>query len=132
MNVLLWLPVAAYMAAIFYLSAQSSLPGRGGIPDFVLHGGEYFGLAILTFRAVAGGLPAPVTTARARATMLIAAGYALSDELHQYFVPFRSADVRDFVYDVGGAALALVACWAWHIISTPKARIENPKSQTPR
>ena len=120
------------MAAIFYLSAQSSLPGRGGIPDFVLHGGEYFGLAILTFRAVAGGLPAPVTAARARATMLIASGYALSDELHQYFVPFRTADVRDFAYDVGGAVLALVACWAWHIISTPKAQIPNPKSQTPR
>ena len=129
MNVLLWLPVAAYMAAIFYVSAQSSLPGRGGIPDFVLHGGEYFGLAMLTFRAVAGGLPAPVTTARARTTMLIAAGYALSDELHQYFVPFRTADVRDVVYDVGGAALALVACWAWHIISNPKSQIPNPKTQ---
>ena len=60
MNVLLWLPVAAYMAAIFYVSAQSSLPGRGGVPDVVLHGGEYFGLAMLTFRAVADlgiGLP---------------------------------------------------------------------------
>lgn len=129
MKVRLWLPVAAYMAAIFYVSAQSSLPGRGGIPDFILHGGEYFGLAVLAFRAVAGGLPARVTAARARTTMLIAAGYAFSDELHQYFVPFRTADVRDFAYDVSGAALALVACRAWHIISTSKSRIPDPKSQ---
>ena len=132
MNLRLWLPVVGYMAAIFYLSHQSSLPGRGGIPDFVLHGGEYFGLAVLTFRAIAGALPAPVTAARARTTLLIAAGYAVSDELHQYFVPFRTADVRDFAYDVGGAVLALVACWAWHIISAPKTHIADPKSQPPR
>jgi VanZ family protein len=132
LNLLVWLPVAVYMAAIFYVSAQSSLPGRGGIPDYVLHGGEYFGLAVLTFRAIAGGLPARVTTARARSTMLIAAAYAFSDELHQYFVPFRTADIRDFIYDVAGAALALIACRAWHIISSPKSQIPDSKFQTPR
>src|SRR6186997_1146002 len=37
----LWGPVLAYMALIFYLSAQSNPPVPGGIPDWVLHEVEY-------------------------------------------------------------------------------------------
>ena len=129
MTFLLWLPVAVYMAAIFYVSAQSSPPSPGGVPDYILHGVEYFGLAIVTFRAVARGLPAQVTGARARLTMLLVVGYAVSDELHQYFVPFRTADIRDVAYDVVGASLALIVCRAWHIIATPHSHIANPKSR---
>ena len=67
------------MAAIFYLSAQSSPPTPGALPDKVAHAIEYFGLGVLVFRAVAGGLGAHVSTGRAMATMIITVAYAVSD-----------------------------------------------------
>jgi VanZ family protein len=113
----MWGPVVAYMAAIFYLSAQSSPPTPGGLPDKVLHAIEYFGLGVLVFRAVAGGFAAPVTQARAWATMIITVAHAVSDEVHQIFVPYRTADAGDLLADAAGAALALMACLAWNIIT---------------
>ena len=117
-GVLLWAPVVAYMAAIFYLSAQSSPPTPGGVPDKLAHAIEYFGLGVVVFRAVAGGLGARVTAARAMATMIIAVAYGVSDEVHQIFVPERTADARDLLADAAGASVALIACWAWNIIAT--------------
>ena len=96
----LWGPVLAYMAVIFYLSAQSNPPVPGGIPDWMLHGGEYFGFAVVVFRAVSGGLPAVVTRARVATTMAMVMTYAISDEVHQLFVPYRTADVRDAGFNV--------------------------------
>ena len=109
-------PVNANMAGIFYLSAQSSPPVPGRIPDKLLHAIEYFGLAIVVFRAVAGGFSAAVDGPRAGLTMLITVAYAVSDELQQLFVPYRSADVRDLLADAAGAATALIVYRAWHII----------------
>ena len=125
----LWGPVLAYMAGIFYLSAQSNPPVPGGIPDWILHGVEYFGFAVVVFRAVSGGLPAVVTRASVAASMAIVTTYAISDEVHQLFVPFRTADIRDVRSDVIGASLALLACWAWHIIATPATHIADTTSR---
>jgi VanZ family protein len=116
------------MAAIFYVSAQSSPAAPGGIPDYVLHGAEYAGLSIVTFRALSGGLPARVTRARALMTLAISVGYGVSDELHQRFVPLRTPDIRDVGYDLVGALLGLAVCWAWHIISTPRPGIPTVPS----
>lgn len=117
------------MAAIYYGSAQSSPAAPGRIPDYLLHGAEYAGLAVVTFRAIGGGLPARVTLPRAVTTLLISVGYGISDELHQRFVPLRTPDVRDVGYDLVGALLGLVICWAWHIISTPRRGIPTATSQ---
>ena len=125
----LWAPVVVYMAAIFYMSAQSDPPAPGGVPDYVLHAIEYFGLSVVVFRAVAGGLGRAVTATSLTSTLLITLAYAISDEVHQLFVPYRTADVRDVLADVAGAAIGLCACWAWHIISTPRTTIPNPKTQ---
>ena len=125
---LLWGPVVAYMAAIFYLSAQSSPSIPGGLPDKLAHAIQYFGLGVVVFRAVAGGLGAQVTAARAMATMIIAVAYAVSDEVHQLFVPNRTADAGDVFADATGASVALVASWAWNIIATSKARVAKPGS----
>jgi VanZ family protein len=110
------------MALIFYLSAQSYPPVPNEIPDWILHGLEYFGFSVLVFRAVSGGLPAAVTRARVATSMAIVSAYAISDEVHQLFVPYRTADLRDVRSDLVGASLALAVCWAWHIIATPTAR----------
>lgn len=122
---LLWGPVVAYMAAIYYVSAQSA-PPMVGPPgsDKVAHAIAYFGFGLLAFRAVAGRLAAQVTLPRATATMLISIVYAVTDEVHQLFVPGRYGDVLDVVADATGAALALIACRAWNIIATPSRRTD--------
>ena len=117
------------MAAIFYLSSQSSPPGPGGVPDYVLHGVEYAGLAVVTFRALAGGLPARVTGTRALLALLITVAYGVSDELHQRFVPLRTADVRDVGADVAGALIGLFLCWAWNIIAGPRSGTPTAAAQ---
>lgn len=129
MKFLLWLPVAVYMAAIFYVSAQSNPPAPGGVPDYILHGVEYAVLSVLTFRALSGGLPSRLSQARVWLTLAITVGYGVTDELHQLFVPFRTADIRDVAYDLAGALLGLAACWAWNIISGSEARIPTTRSR---
>jgi VanZ family protein len=112
----LWGPVVAYMAVLFFLSSQPVLPGASLTPDWVQHGIAYAGLGLVTLRAVAGGRLAGVVAGTAVVAWLIAAGYGVSDEIHQSFVPDRMADLRDVVADAIGAALGVGLGWAWGII----------------
>jgi VanZ family protein len=119
------------MAAIFFVSSLPSPPTPPGIAlsDKVAHAIEYFVFGVLAFRAIAGGLGAQVTVPRAIATLIIAIGYAVTDEVHQLFVPARNAAVGDVVADAAGASLALIACRAWNIIATPKPPVPKPGSR---
>lgn len=108
----LWLPVLAWLGVIFFLSAQPDLPHpESGWADWLLsssaHALEYALLAILLVRAVG---PRP----RAGLLVLCAAlAYALSDELHQAFVPGRHPDPVDLVCDAAGVLLGLAVCRLW-------------------
>jgi VanZ family protein len=102
-----WLPPLLWMAIIFYLSAQPDLPQA---PDALLdvllkksgHAVEYASLFLLYLRA----WKANHSTDRALRTSLWATGvYALSDELHQAFVPGRKANWYDVVIDMSGVLL---------------------------
>jgi VanZ family protein len=123
-----WLPVAVYMAGLFIASADSTPPMPARVSDKSLHLVAYAGLAIVVCRAVARGLPARLTRRAAVAALLITIGYAATDELHQSFVPNRSADVYDLLADAAGACAGLFACWAWGIIAAPNRRV--PTSTT--
>jgi VanZ family protein len=112
----LWAPVVLYMALIFALSAQSTLPGSSLTPDWSQHGLAYAGLAVVALRATAGGRWHGVGAASVAAAWAIATAYGVTDEFHQRFVPGRMADLRDVIADAVGAALALGAVWAWGII----------------
>jgi VanZ family protein len=105
------------MGAIFYVSALSEPPIPAGT-DKPLHGLAYLGLALVVVRAVVGGLPRRIDMRSATIAILITATYAATDEVHQMFVPGRSADVLDLLADTGGAIGGTVACWAWGIISS--------------
>ena len=113
----LWTPVVVYMAAIFVVSGQSDPSIPAGVSDKSLHVLAYLGLAVLVFRALAGRLPARVTWRAAAAALTISIGYGITDELHQLYVPGRSADVADLFADAIGATLGLIGCWAWGIIA---------------
>jgi VanZ family protein len=110
------------MAAIFYVSSLPDPPIPSGT-DKPLHWLAYLGLAVVVVRAVAGGLPGRVDVWTAATAMAIAVGYAVTDEVHQMFVPGRSAEMYDLLADAAGAITGTAACWAWGIIS-PASRDE--------
>jgi len=110
------------MAAIFYVSSLSDPPLPSGT-DKPLHGLAYLGLAVVVVRAVVGGLPGRIDMWGATTAILITVGYAVTDEVHQMFVPGRSAEVYDLLADAGGAIAGTVAWRAWGIIS-PVSRDE--------
>ena len=117
----LWLPVAGYMAGIFWLSSQSVLPGVSMIPDWLNydwlhHGTAYAGLAVVVRAGPRGGRLRAVGTASLVGAWTIATVYGVTDEFHQSFVPGRTADPRDLLADGVGAALGLGLVWAWSII----------------
>lgn len=107
-----WLPVIAYMALVFYVSGQSKLPLPESVAfhDKMLHASEYAVLSALAARAFLHASPLSGCAARAGvAGAALAAGYALTDEMHQAFVPARTFDPWDLAADCAGALLALLA-----------------------
>jgi VanZ family protein len=98
----LWLPVAAWAALIFALSSVPDLgTGLGGW-DLILrklaHAGEFAVLGALLVRA----------TDRAGLAFGVGAVYAVSDELHQMFVPGRMGSPLDVAIDVVGVACGVL------------------------
>lgn len=118
----LWVPVALYMAGIFYVQSLSSPPSPAGIDDKVQHLAGYAGLGVLAARAAAGGLGRPVTLGAAFLAVALTSGYGLTDEIHQGYVPLRSRELADWYADTAGGVLGAVAAAAWGILVTSRTR----------
>ncbi|MDY6827654.1 MAG: VanZ family protein [Bacillota bacterium] len=108
--VVLWVPAGAWMAVIFYFSAQAKgsptlehFPAPAGIGHFV----GYALLGFLLYRAFNGGLKGWSLQAAGYA-LLVGFLYAVSDELHQWFVPGREAAFYDVLIDLGGTAMGVL------------------------
>jgi VanZ family protein len=83
---------------------------------------EFFIFSVLLLRAVRGDRRG-LTLRWALIVVCIAAAYAITDELHQWFVPGRGASVSDVLLDTSGAAVAQgLAAWNAH---------RNEKSRAP-
>ena len=110
----------AWMVLIFVLSSQSDLPSAPWFPwfphlDKVVHVGFYAVLSAF-FR---GTMRIDTPNGVAMATALTAA-YGLSDEIHQSFVPGRTAELADLGADaLGGLIGALCADWALKRLARP-------------
>ena len=46
-------------------------------------------------------------------SILSASLYGISDEIHQYFIPFREADIFDGIADFMGAIVAVLVYQIW-------------------
>ena len=114
-----WLPLIICCLAIYI---QSDYPSSEKIPTFtfsdkILHFGAYGLLGILFFRAY------ETLPLKANKTLLIllsigsATLYGISDELHQYFVPFRNADIMDGVANTIGS---ICGVYFYHLWKTQK------------
>ena len=99
----LWLPVIFWFCLIFYFSDQPVIKASNfDLVDFVIkknaHFFEFFVLYLLLHRALAKN--------RTQAAYLVAVGYAFSDEIHQMFIPGRTAALRDVFIDSLGITTA--------------------------
>jgi len=109
----LWIPVFVQMALIFYFSAQpkgspalESFPMPPGVGHLV----GYAILGFLLYRAINYGFRGWSSSAAWR-SFLIGLLYAVSDEIHQLYVPGREASVTDVGIDAAGLLLALSMLW---------------------
>ena len=105
-----WLPVILYCLLIFI---QSSYPATQSLPsiphmDKLAHTGAYALLGFLFFRVF------QTTSIQKNAVLLVifsalaSSLYGISDEIHQYFVPSRTADIMDVLADAAGSVLGAV------------------------
>jgi hypothetical protein len=96
-----WLPVVAWAALIFTLSSIPDLgTGLGGW-DLALrkiaHAAEYAVLGVLLLRAIGREAPAAA----------LGIAYAVTDEMHQAFVPGRQGAPLDVLIDAVGVIVGV-------------------------
>jgi VanZ family protein len=105
----LWGPVVVWAGLIFVLSSIPDLgTGLGGW-DLVLrkiaHAGEFAVLGFLLVRALGG----------AWAPLAFGIAYAVSDEVHQHFVPGRLGSPVDVAIDAVGVAVGVLLARHYHL-----------------
>ena len=113
----LWLPVALDAALIYYVSSIPQLPSPPGpFSDKHFHFASYALLSTLLVRALASGRVKDITGRVALGAIGLATFYGMTDEVHQIFVPGRTAALDDLAADLLGAAAAAGLLLAWAII----------------
>ncbi|HWZ93274.1 MAG TPA: VanZ family protein [Polyangiaceae bacterium] len=106
------LPASAYVVVIFYtgLIRLAKLPEVGFMPtDKLLHALAFAGLALLLVRATRVLLPRASLRRRLSFAVFLASFVGALLEVCQAFVPYRSAELLDWVADTVGALAAAVA-----------------------
>ncbi len=104
-----WLPAVLWMGIIFALSSRTRVSvSEQYWSNFLffktLHVIEYAVLYALTIRALAQG--AKPTNNHYLKSAIITIIYAISDEVHQTFVPTRQGTLRDVFIDTLGVSVA--------------------------
>jgi VanZ family protein len=104
-----WL--ARFLVRWFHWSPpESTLRLLGLLLRKTAHVGEYALLAFLIFQALQA-LREPASR-RAVWSFALTAAYALSDEIHQIFVPGRGASLTDWAIDLTGGIAATVVLYS--------------------
>ena len=104
LNLYYRLPLLAFCLFLFF---QSSFPSINSAPlfphdDKLMHMGAYAFLAFLAARNLHHERPFFSRRKLGVLALLFAVFYGLSDEIHQAFVPDRTASVWDFAADILG------------------------------
>ena len=109
-----WLPVLAYVAVIFTLSAQArfTIPGTWEYRDKLAHLLEYGGLGWFVQRAARDTWPAAGGVRRLVLTLAAASAVGACDEKFQSSVPGRDSSVYDWLADSMGSSLAQLIAFA--------------------
>ena len=128
----LWIPVLGWAGLIFYLSSISDLSTGLGSWDWLMrktaHVVVYAILAGLLWRALSHDTNL-LDKAVGWVTLGLVSAYAISDEIHQIFVPGRTGSVLDGCIDVLGGMLALYVLHNSRAISRLMGR--RPRTSAP-
>ena len=149
-----WLPVCAWVSLIFFFSTDQfssantaqifgflsswllpeipieNIPPIYGAMRKVGHWSEYLVLAVLILRALRNETGKKWELRHAVHTLVFIILYALSDELHQAFVPSRTASFGDVTIDVLGGICAIFWTY-WYcrgILAPLTSRIRGNKA----
>lgn len=108
-SISLWGPVLVYMIFIYILSSRQPVKSitllQGS--DKIFHIGEYSILGFLLCRAIKSSFHSMNKFIIMFISIIIGVLYGIFDEIHQYFVPYRTADVFDAIADFGGTSLGV-------------------------
>lgn len=104
-----WFPILVYCILIFL---QSSRPSPDIAPhwpffDKVLHFFAYALLGALFLRAFNATRMKHYLKLIIMLSVILSTIYGISDEIHQYFVPFRTADAMDVLADTFGSVFGV-------------------------
>ena len=107
--VLHWIPALVIIGLIVLLSHQSRLPGAGLGLNPLLHLIEFALLTLTLIWGRSSGLRRRLGTRQLAWLWILGTLFAVSDEIHQSFVPGREPSVGDVLADVAGVTLVLAA-----------------------
>ena len=126
-----WIPLYLYAGLIFYLSGIPRPLPPIQIPFFdkIMHAGEYSIFAFLAARALKNSPRKAFFENFKILSVLSAALYGISDEVHQNFVSNRNASAFDVLADtIGGVAGTVIYSMS---LRAPQGR-SNLKKEIPR
>ena len=105
-----WLPVVLYCTVIFIQSAYPAIAQLQEVPfgDKYLHIAGYALLGMLFFRAFRSLQIGNRLFVASLLSIVASTAYGISDEIHQYFVPCRTADVMDALADMVGSSVGVL------------------------
>jgi len=109
-KLLVYTPLVVYWIILFGATTlpAASMPSFG-VVDKVNHLLAYFILAILLFLTLLFQQKVPLSLNKAAAyALIICSLYGMLDEVHQIFIPGRSAEFLDFLADACGALLGVL------------------------
>jgi len=109
-KLLVYTPLVVYWIVLFGATTlpAASMPSFG-VVDKVNHLSAYFILAILLFLTLLFQQKISLAKKRVAAyALIICSLYGMLDEVHQIFIPGRSAELLDFVADACGALLGVL------------------------
>ena len=99
-----WFPIILYCLLIFIQSSYPSIKRAPELPhlDKVLHFVAYALLGALFLRAFKTSRIKNNVRFILILSVLLSFLYGISDEIHQHFIPYRSADLMDVLADMLG------------------------------
>lgn len=127
-----WLAGVAFLGGI-WISSSMTMPGQHVFApiDKLIHMGEYAAIGLLFARASLMTWSRPNRLRVAAIGALVGSAFGLSDELHQAFVPGRTASLGDLVADVLGACIGAAI---YLLLSRPRtpSTAPAPANDAPR
>ena len=104
-----WFPILIYCLLIFIQSSYPSIKSVPELPyiDKVLHFFAYALLGALFVRAFKTTRIKNKLKLVLILSVLLSSLYGISDEIHQYFVPYRNADLMDVLADLLGSIMGV-------------------------